>query len=79
MAGFVERAGGGGGGGGGDQEVAVASYMFTPPAKPVQQTTLVQAILPPSFANVQKVTIVQEDPVTQALVVDDVVYCLNEK
>ena len=52
------------------QEVAVASYTFTPPTAAVD-VPMIQAVLPGSFVNLQNVTIIQDDPTLEVLAADN--------
>ena len=53
-----------------DQEVAVASFTFTPPTGQVL-VPMIEAVLPGDFVTLQNVTIIQDDPVMIMLVTDD--------
>lgn len=59
---------------GSDEEVALASFIFTPPSLAVAPMLMEYAVLPLKFLapNVVHVTIVQDTPLTQALLVDNV-------
>ena len=69
VAGFVQ---------GSNKEKAVASFTFTPPTLSVKAVPMVEAVLPSSFSNIYSATIVQGNPVTQVLLLDDLYYCLNK-
>ena len=60
----------------GVKEVVVASFTFTPPAVSVEAVAMIEAVLPAGFQGVQNVTVVQEDPAVQALIVDSVTFAL---
>ena len=53
-----------------EQEVLVASFAF-PPILGESAVPMIEAVLPAGFAAWQNVTIVQDDPTTEALVADD--------
>lgn len=59
---------------GSDQEVALASFTFTPPSVAVAPVPMEHAVLPLTFLapKIVNVTIVQDDPLTQALLIDNV-------
>ena len=59
---------------GSDQEVALASFTFTPPLVEVAPVPMEHAVLPSTFSllKIVNVTIIQDDPTTEALVVDNV-------
>ena len=52
------------------QEVAVASYTFSPPVTDVS-VPMIEAVLPGTFVSLQNVTIIQDDPVLEVLVADN--------
>ena len=52
------------------QEVAVASYTFSPPVTDVS-VPMIEAVLPGTFVSLQNVTIIQDDPVLNVLVADN--------
>ncbi|KAL8917784.1 MAG: hypothetical protein Q9208_007765 [Pyrenodesmia sp. 3 TL-2023] len=54
-----------------NKQVASATYTFTPPLLQITKAPMIQAVLPPSFANLRNVTLVQSIPTTQVLLVDD--------
>lgn len=60
-----------------DQEVAVASFTFTPPPNLVTQVPMIQAVLPDGFENVYSVTIVQNDPSVIGLGIDNLEYTVS--
>lgn len=56
-----------------NQEVAVASFTFTPPPSPVAQVPILHSILPSSFSNgLNNVTIIQDNKLA-VLLVDNLV------
>ena len=61
-----------------DKEIAIASFTFTPPLKPVGQVPMVQAVLPSSFNKVYKIAVVQNNPATQSLGIDNLVYTVSK-
>ena len=70
MAGFVK---------GNDQEVALASYTFTPPAVAAAPVPMLHAVLPASFEQkLVNVTMIQTDPAVNVLLVDNWRYYLNK-
>ena len=52
------------------QQVAVASFTFSPIVGELA-VPMIEAVLEPDFVTLQNVTIVQGDPILQALVADD--------
>ena len=56
------------------QEVAVASYTFTPPTEVVKQTPMIQAVLPKGFENVFTVTFAHNTPTVVGLGIDNIQY-----
>ena len=60
----------------GGSQVAGTTFTFTPPALVAISAPLTQAVLPKSFRRVNKVTVIQENPATQALGIDDVIAAL---
>ena len=67
VAGFVQDK---------NEEVAVASFTFTPPTVSAGKVPMIKAVLDSSFSCIYTATIVQGNPLTQVLVVDDLSYCL---
>lgn len=69
VAGFVKNN---------DQEVAVASYTFTPPVSPVAPVPMMHAVLPDSFKQqLVKVTMIETTPLTTGLLIDNLHYLLR--
>ena len=62
---------------GNGQEVAVASFTFTPPAKAMTQVPMIHAVLPSGFANVYNITIIQDDPAVNGLGIDNLNYVVS--
>ncbi len=60
-----------------NQEVAVASFTFTPPANLVTQVPMIQAVLPNGFENVYNVTIVTNNPSVIVFGVDNLEYTFS--
>ena len=59
MAGFLRST---------DQEVAIASFTFTPPESPVAPVPMIHAVLPDSFRQpLFNVTIAQTNPLVTVL------------
>ena len=54
-----------------NQEVADASFTFSPPAGDLA-VPMTQAVMPGSFVQLQNVTIIQDNPTLEALNLDDV-------
>ncbi|CAD6587443.1 MAG: hypothetical protein ASARMPREDX12_002842 [Alectoria sarmentosa] len=63
-----------------DKQVAVAVFEFTPPAVSVSSVPMIQASLPSEFllSGIKNITIVQDDPTTEALLVDSITYYLSK-
>lgn len=63
-----------------DEEVALASFTFTPPAVSVTTVPMIEAVLPSTFLlpGIEIVTIIQDDPTTEALLVDSISYYLTK-
>lgn len=59
------------------QEVAVSDFTFSPPAVSVEPVPMIEAVLSADFEGVQSVTIEQEDPTLQSLIVDSVTFALG--
>lgn len=59
---------------GSDQQVALARFTVTPPELSLEPVPMEHAVLPPLFSllKIVNVTIIQDDPTTQALLVDNV-------
>ena len=62
----------------GGQEVAVASFTFTPPEKVVGQVPMVEAVLPKEFMGVYRVTIIEDDPGVNGLGIDNLAYTVSK-
>lgn len=60
-----------------DQEVAVASFDFTPPVDLSTKVPMVQAVLPDAFEDVYTVVIVQDNPSVINLGIDDFEYTVS--
>ena len=68
VAGFVKNQG---------QEVAVASFTFTPPVSPVGPVPMQHAVLPDSFwRDLVNITLIQTEPTTTVLLFDSFTYNL---
>ncbi|KAI4203206.1 MAG: hypothetical protein LQ350_002082 [Teloschistes chrysophthalmus] len=59
-----------------NKQKAVATFTFTPTVTNLLQPPMIQAILPSSFVGLHNITLIQANPVTQILLVDDPVYRL---
>lgn len=57
-----------------DQEIATASYTFTPPENPVTQPPMVQAVLPNEFEGASMVTFIQSDSTLTGFGIDNMAY-----
>lgn len=69
VAGFAAKDG---------QEVAVASFTFTPPPKPIEQVPMIHAVLPDSFhVPLYNVTMIQTG-LTNSLWIDNLVYYITK-
>ncbi|KAL6717867.1 hypothetical protein ACLMJK_003952 [Lecanora helva] len=63
-----------------NQEVALASYTFTPPAVEVAPVLMLHAVLPNTFLQkLVNITIIQTDPALNTLLVDNFRYNLNKR
>ena len=62
----------------GNQEAITATFTFTPPLVSVEKVPMQQAKLPDGFQQLTSATIVQADPTTQVLVIDDINYCVRK-
>lgn len=58
------------------KEVGVATLTFTPMAEESLRQEMIEAVLPRGFGGLDTVTMIQSDPATQALVVDNMDYVL---
>ena len=61
----------------GMQEVAVASYTFTPPAGLLTNVSMIQAVLPSGFQNVYNVTVIENNPAVNGLGMDNLDYTVS--
>ena len=59
------------------QEVAVASFTYTLPAPVQMAAPMIEVRLPSSFVGFEIVTLIQGDPVTQVLVVDNIAFTIH--
>lgn len=59
---------------GSDQEAALADFTYTPAAVAIAPAAMEHAVLPPAFLapNIDRITIVQDDPTIEALLIDNV-------
>ena len=55
-----------------NQEVALASYSFTPTVANDALASMVEAVLPSKFVTLQNITFIQGDPNTQVIALDDI-------
>ncbi len=62
---------------GNDQEVAVASFTFTPPENVLEAVPMIQAVLPSGFENVYNVTIIQNDAEVIEFGIDNLEYSVS--
>lgn len=60
----------------GEQEIAAATFTFSPTVAQRLSAPMIKAVLPSSFANVDTVTMIQSNPTTQAFNVDNIDYVL---
>lgn len=60
-----------------DQEVAVASFTFTPPENVVKEAPMIQAVLPSGFENVYSVTIIQNNAEVVEFGIDNLEYSVS--
>lgn len=58
----------------GQQEVALGSFTFSPLTVNATDAQMVQAVLPSVFVLLQNVTMVQDEPFSKLLAVDDIVF-----
>ena len=69
VAGFAKKGG---------QEVAIASYTFSPPPNPVGQVAMIHAVLPDSFhVPLYNVTMIQSGT-TNSLWIDNMIYNITK-
>lgn len=59
------------------QEIDAATFTFSPTVAQRLSAPMRKAVLPPSFANVDTVTMIQSDSDTQAFNVDNMNYILQ--
>lgn len=57
--------------------ILVAKFTLTPPVNPLQKAPMIHAVLPSCFANVYDITVLQDNPVTEALIVDNLHYTVK--
>ncbi|KAL8723627.1 MAG: hypothetical protein Q9181_007239 [Wetmoreana brouardii] len=55
-----------------NREVVSATYTFSPTVANTVRSGMIQAKLPKGFAGVQNVTVIQDNPVTKVLLLDDI-------
>ena len=59
------------------QEVASASYTFTPTVPQLLVPPMVEAVLPGTFSGLDNITLIPSDPELQSLHLDNVEYVLH--